>query len=240
MFEDSIMESAGKTSPNSKWMMLGSVTLQGLALVALLVVPILYPEALPRLSVPNLLLAPPQSRAPATQHQAQTTPAAARPAVLLLNLSNVSARISTLQRVASIGAETGPPQPPGSAQGPFNTGIADGMPNIVSATPPPVVRATPKGPVKVSSGVAAGQLLTPIRPVYPRVAIATRTEGTVIVEATISRLGTIENLRVVAGPALLQGAAVQAIRAARYRPFILDGEAVEVETTISVVFTLGS
>ena len=70
------------------------------------------------------------------------------------------------------------------------------------------------------------------------VAQATRTSGTVVLQATISRTGTIENLRVVSGPALLRQAALDAVKQWRYRPYMLNGQPVEVETAVSVEFTL--
>jgi protein TonB len=81
-------------------------------------------------------------------------------------------------------------------------------------------------------------LLTPIRPVYPAIAKAARVEGSVVVEAVISRMGTIESLRVVSGPTMLQSAALEAIRGAKYQPYRLNGEATEVQTTITVNFRL--
>jgi protein TonB len=86
--------------------------------------------------------------------------------------------------------------------------------------------------------VAAGQLLTPILPVYPVIAKTARIEGTVIVEATISRTGMIENAHAITGPPLLIPAAITAIAQARYRPYQLNSRPVEVETTIRVVFSL--
>jgi protein TonB len=65
-----------------------------------------------------------------------------------------------------------------------------------------------------------------------------RIAGRVELQATISRDGTIENLRVVDGPALLRAAAVDAVRQWRYRPYLLNGDPVEVETTINVDFRL--
>ena len=59
-----------------------------------------------------------------------------------------------------------------------------------------------------------------------------------ILQASISKTGTIENLRVVSGPALLRGAAMAAVRQWRYQPYLLNGEPVEVETTVNVQFTL--
>jgi protein TonB len=94
--------------------------------------------------------------------------------------------------------------------------------------------------VKVSAGVAQGMLLTPFHPVYPRIAIAARVEGTVVVQAVISKTGAVESLHVTSGPAMLAGAALDAIRGARYAPYRLSGEPVDVETTIRVVFQLGS
>jgi protein TonB len=93
--------------------------------------------------------------------------------------------------------------------------------------------------VAISSGVAAGLLLDPIRPIYPPIAKAARIQGTVVIEATVSRQGTIENLQVTEGPQMLRQAAIDAVAAARYRPFLLNGEPVEVQTSIHVIFSLG-
>jgi protein TonB len=83
-------------------------------------------------------------------------------------------------------------------------------------------------------------LLTPIQPLYPAIAKATHTEGTVVMEAVISKAGRIESLRAVSGPQMLRGAALNAVQAARYQPYRLNGEPTEVQTTITVVFRLGS
>jgi protein TonB len=101
-----------------------------------------------------------------------------------------------------------------------------------------VAPAAPKGPVHLSSGVVAGLLLKKTTPMYPPIAVAARVEGTVVLEATISASGSIQNLRVVSGHPMLQQAALDAVRDWRYRPFLLNGRPVEVETTINVIFTL--
>jgi protein TonB len=82
-------------------------------------------------------------------------------------------------------------------------------------------------------------LIAPIRPVYPSIAKAARVEGAVVVEAVISQTGTIESLQVISGPAMLQNAAVEAIREARYKPYRLNGQATEVRTTITINFRMG-
>jgi protein TonB len=102
----------------------------------------------------------------------------------------------------------------------------------------PVVRP-PTGPIHVPSSLIAGLLMRKTIPVYPPIAKVAGIEGTVVLAATISKTGTIENLRVVSGPAMLQQAALDAVKSWLYRPYLLDGEPVEVETTVNVVFSLG-
>jgi protein TonB len=104
----------------------------------------------------------------------------------------------------------------------------------------PKVKAQAPTKVAISGGVATGLLLQKTVPLYPPIAKAARVQGTVVLQATISKGGTIENLRVISGNAMLQGAALDAVRSWRYRPYLLNGEPVEVETTVNVVFTLGS
>jgi protein TonB len=96
-----------------------------------------------------------------------------------------------------------------------------------------------KTTVRVPSSAEEALLIRKTIPVYPPIGLAARAEGTVILAATISKTGTIENLRVVSGPALLQRAALEAVNTWRYRPYLLNGQPVEVETTVNVVFTLG-
>jgi protein TonB len=93
--------------------------------------------------------------------------------------------------------------------------------------------------LSISSGVMQGMLLLKTTPVYPPIAKAARVSGTVVLQATISKTGSIENLHVISGPAMLQQSALQAVRSWRYRPYLLNNEPVEVETTVNVIFSLG-
>jgi protein TonB len=93
---------------------------------------------------------------------------------------------------------------------------------------------------KVSGGVTAGLLLAPIEPVYPPIARAVGVQGAVVMDAVISKAGRIESLHVTSGPALLRQAAMTAVEAARYRPYLLSGEPTDVQTTITIVFLLGN
>ena len=103
----------------------------------------------------------------------------------------------------------------------------------------PKVKAEAPKKVNISAGVAVGMLLQKTTPIYPPIAKAARVSGTVVLQATISKSGSIENLKVVSGPAMLQQAALDAVRTWRYRPYLLNNEPVEVETTVNVIFTLG-
>jgi protein TonB len=103
----------------------------------------------------------------------------------------------------------------------------------------PKVKAEAPKKVNISGGVAAGMLLQKTVPLYPPIAKAARVSGTVVLQATISKTGTIENLHVISGPAMLQQSAMDAVKSWRYRPYLLNTEPVEVETTVNVVFTLG-
>jgi protein TonB len=90
----------------------------------------------------------------------------------------------------------------------------------------------------ISSGVAEGMLVRKIDPVYPRFAKDSRISGTVVLKATITKTGSIEGLQVASGPQVLGEAAVNAVRYWRYRPYMLNGQPVDVQTTINVVFKL--
>ena len=107
-------------------------------------------------------------------------------------------------------------------------------------TRPTVVKPSTPPKLSISSGVMAGNLLDKTVPQYPAIARAARIQGTVVLQATIAKDGTIQNLRVINGPPMLQQAAIDAARSWRYKPYLLNGEPVEVETTINVVFNLGN
>ena len=89
-----------------------------------------------------------------------------------------------------------------------------------------------------SAGVIAGNKLGGSTPQYPAIAKAARIQGTVVLQATISKTGTIENLRVLSGPPMLQQAALESVKTWRYKPYLLNGEPVEIETEITVKFKL--
>jgi len=98
--------------------------------------------------------------------------------------------------------------------------------------------AAPKRPVKVSAGVMTALLIHRVQPEYPRLAEAMRLSGTVELEARIGTDGTVQELEVVSGNPILARAAVEAVQQWRYQPTRLNGQPVQVETHITVTFSM--
>jgi protein TonB len=237
MFEDSLMESTGRIRTRSRYFAIGSFILQAALLAALAIYPFLHPARLPDRALIMLLTAPPVPPAPANLPQRPAT-AAIRQQIVMID--NPLAAPTRIPQQVDMSASEAPPAAVDTGFGKSASGSDSGLFRALGPSAPPVVKPAPaKGPMHVSSGVATGQLLAPIQPVYPAIARAAHIQGTVVVQAVISKQGTIEQLHVVSGPPMLQSAATEAIQRARYRPFMLNGEPVAVETTISVVFTMG-
>jgi len=130
--------------------------------------------------------------------------------------------------------------PPPASLGADGLGGGGSMDSVFNGHTQSNVKVTSSRPLAVSSGVANGMLIQKSPPVYPPMAKTARVSGTVELHATISKNGTIKDLSVVSGPAMLRESAVDAVRNWRYRPYMLNDQPVEVETTISVVFSLGN
>jgi periplasmic protein TonB len=202
-------------------------------LAALILIPLFYPEALTGKSISFLMTAPPvpveQPRPVVRTAQTQSAPSNARnafevPRQIPTNIYVPEQQEATEPNVAiMIPDGTGTPVPGGALHG---TGTS------------PVVVVAPVRPTTISSGVAIGMLIHKVVPQYPPIARTIRMEGEVVLQATISKTGAIENLRVVSGPPLLQQAAIDAVKQWQYRPYLLNGEPVEVETTVNVDFRM--
>ena len=109
--------------------------------------------------------------------------------------------------------------------------------NVIQIPPAmPKVVAPPK--VRVSSGVAQGLLIHQTKPVYPPLAMQARIQGTVLLQAVVAKDGSVQHLRVVSGHPLLVKAAMDAVKLWRYKPYRLNDQPVEVDTEITVNFTL--
>jgi protein TonB len=121
----------------------------------------------------------------------------------------------------------------------LNSNPNGAMGSVFNGPGRPKVKVEPPKIVNVSAGVAVGLLLQKTSPIYPPIAKTARVSGTVVLGATISKTGSIEGLHVISGPEMLRQAAEDAVRSWRYRPYMLNNEPVAVETTVSVIFSLG-
>ena len=106
------------------------------------------------------------------------------------------------------------------------------------AAPPPSPANTTKR-IRLGGNVQAAKLLAQPQPAYPALAIQARIQGTVVLHAIINRQGEVSELQVISGHPLLVQAALEAVRRWRYQPTQLNGDPVEVDTTITVSFVLG-
>jgi protein TonB len=235
MFEDATFESTGSIRTGSPSWMIAALALNSSIVLTLVLVPLIYPQALPRQLVSILMTAPPMppSAPPLREHPAARASSLDAPALddPMAAPRQIPASITVLHDVGPVPAgEVG-------AQSMDNE-THSGIPGAFGSQPGPrVVHAELKSPLRVPSALAAGLLIHKVIPQYPELAKVTRTEGAVVLSATIARDGTIANLRVVSGPALLQQAALDAVSQWRYRPYLLNGEPVAVETTVNVVFS---
>jgi protein TonB len=236
MFEDSTFESTGRIRTGSRGWMIATFIFNGAILFALILIPLIYPEALRRQAIAFLMEAPVPPPLPQAPPQQAAHPFHGAPEAQdghIFAPTRIPDRISIFKGSEDAPVGEYPGMEPGS-------GIPGGPgPIFRGQTAPRVVHPDVKAPVRVSSLVEAGLLIQKIVPQYPPMGKAMRVEGTVVLTATISKAGTIENLRVASGPAMLQQAALDAVKDWRYRPYLLNGEPVEVETTVNVVFTLG-
>jgi protein TonB len=239
MFEDSLVESrVAVVSAEKRWTAVASAALQAALAAVVIALPLLHPETLPiHVDAPKVLL-PLMPKPPVTVVETERAPSGstsnfAPPSesrrLIFIQTAGTETATNDAPSLAPIGV--GMSGPTGM---PVGLGIGEGHGPAVS-----VVTPKPAGPLRISSDLSEGMLLAPIRPVYPAIARAAGVQGSVVVEAVISKTGTIESLHVVSGSMMLQNAALEAIREARYRPYRLNGEAVEVQTTITVNFRIG-
>ena len=96
----------------------------------------------------------------------------------------------------------------------------------------------PNGPINVKPEIMQNQIVKKVTPVYPPEAKKAHVQGEVKLNAVIGKTGEVENLKVLSGDPMLQQSAMEAVRQWTYKPFLLNGEPVEVKTTITVTYTL--
>jgi len=249
MFEQTFVQT-GKT--NKTWTVLISFVIQCLLMGLLVILPMIYFDVLPAATLQSFLVAPPPPPPP------PPPPAAAPPKVVKIiprqfDAGRLMAPKSIPKEIAQIREEELPPPSSGvgGVVGGVAGGVAGGTPGgilggilggIPSAAPPPPPppkqeKATPQR-IRVGGNVQAANLINQVKPIYPPLAKQARISGTVELSAIIGKDGRVQDLKVVRGHPLLVQAALDAVKNWIYKPTLLNGEPVEVSTTIDVNFTL--
>ena len=237
MFEDSLIESGGRLRTKRGATTAISFVLQALLVGVLVLLPLIFTEALPKQQLMTFLVAPPPPAAAPVRVVKQ----------IQSDLVNGQLRTPTKipQKVQMIKEEDAPP--PDTSMAGVVGGVPGGVPGgqmggviggIISSTPVAVPHVATPQRVRVSLGVSQGLLIKKVQPNYPPLARQARIQGTVLLQAEISKDGTIENLRLINGHPMLAPAAIEAVKQWRYRPYMLNGEPVAVETQVQVNFTL--
>lgn len=254
MFEQVFVDGVGKTKSSS--MMMLAMAGEVLLVAIFVVLPMIYFDVLPSTTLKSFLVAPPPPPPP------PPPPAAAQiKAVKVIprqfDAGRLMAPKAVPKEIAQIKEDEMPPPSTGGvgvvggvpggvaggAAGGVLGGILSSVPTAINVLPPPPPKKeAPKEVVpqriRVGGNVQAANLTRKVQPTYPPLAKQARIQGKVILSAVISKDGTIQNLTVQSGHALLIQAALDAVRQWIYRPTLLNGEPVEVSTEIEVNFTL--
>ncbi len=133
-------------------------------------------------------------------------------------------------------AETPAPEAP-SMDVAASDASKNALSGIVSSVPASVPKPSGQA-VKVSQGVSQGLLIKRVNPTYPPQAMSARIQGSVLLDAHIGKDGSITSVKALSGDAVLAGAAVDAVKQWKYKPYYLDGQAIDIETQITVNFKL--
>ena len=210
----------------------------------MVLIPLIFTEALPKGQLMFLLVAPPPPPPPPPPAAA---PVQHRSKQVQTDIVNGELRTPTKipKKVKMIKEDEAPP--PAMAATGVVGGVPGGVPggsmggvigSVLSSTPVAVPKIATPTRVRVSSGVSSGLLIRKVSPTYPPLARQARIQGTVVLQAQISKDGNIQNLQLISGHPMLAPAAIEAVKQWKYKPYLLNGEPVEVETQVQVNFTL--
>ena len=244
MFSDSLLDSSTRERQRRSFATTVSFIFQCLIVTGLLIVPLMFTEALPTAQLVTMLVAPPPPPPP------PPPPAAVVEVIRQTDvLDNGQLRTPTRipRKVEMIKEEDVPPPANGGVVGGIPGGLPGGqlggvMGSILSSAPSiaMIPKLEPVKRIRVSQGVTQGMVVKKVEPAYPKIALAARVTGAVLLKAVIGKDGDIRELQVVSGHPMLVPAAIEAVKQWRYRPYLLNGEPVEVETNITVTFQIAS
>ena len=234
---------SGNFRPRSRWAAIGAVTFQALVLVTLIIAPLYRPLPLPKREMVTMLYFQPPAAAAgnATKLRAPMAPSASIPTpTSTVILAPVQKMRETLAPQAGItGGVVG--GVPGGLVGGIPGGAFGEMLNSAPSVPglaKPPVPPMPVKRIRVAARVAEANLIHDVPPQYPAEAGRARIEGTVVLMALIDKDGIVKDVRVESGLPLLAQAAIDAVKQWRYKPYLVNGEPVEVDSRITINFTL--
>jgi protein TonB len=238
LFHDSLVVSGAKSRPRNPWAAVGSVTVLSLLLLALVVIPLFHTDTLPKRETLTMLYVLPAAaasnvtRLPVLTSSSRNTPT---------NMTIPSA-VHTTQEALSA-----PPDTAGGLVGGVPGGVVGGITGGVlsevlrSTGSAPVLAKTPAPTpkrIRVPARIAEANLVYDVPPQYPPEAGRARLEGPVVLMAVIGQDGNVKDVRVESGLPILARAAIDAVKQWRYKPYVIDGEPVEVDSRITINFTL--
>src|SRR6185437_14531000 len=230
MFEQSLVESTHKVGTRKPTTMMVSLAIQVIVVAVMAIVPLIYYQLLPASSMTAFLSAPPPPPPPMPKivvHHIMSE----------VNTNNQIIAPRTIPKGIERVVETAPPPPVNIAN---TSSVGDAIGSLISnAPPPPPPPPPPPAPIKVGGSVQEAMCIACPKPSYPPIAKAAHIQGDVVLHAIIAADGTIKSLDVVSGNQLLVGEARRVVSQWRYHPMVLDGTAQEVDTTITVKFSLG-
>jgi protein TonB len=243
MFEDLVECSPVSKKTNKPWTVMVSMIFQVAFLGILILIPLIYTEALPKTMMATLLVAPPPPPPPPPP-PAPAQIVKVKPIQHLMQSGKLVAPKAIPKDIKIIKEEAEPPEMitgvsggvPGGVPGGSAGGVIGGVIGGVGANPAP-----PKPPqqrIRQGGNVTAAMILSRTQPIYPPLARQTRIQGTVKLHAIIAKDGSVQQLEVLSGHPLLVQSALDAVRQWRYKPTLLNGDPVEVDTTIDVIFSL--
>jgi protein TonB len=239
MFDEMVVSSPNPKKTNKPWTVVLSMIFQVAFLAVLILIPLIYTEALPKTMMATLLVAPPPPPPPPPPPIAQVVHI--KPQVHLMDAGKLVTP-KVIPKDIKIIKEDAPDMSGmqggvvGGVAGGQMGGVIGGVIGGVGAAPPPPKPAQQR--IRQGGQVQAAKLVNKVQPLYPPLARQTRISGTVRLHAIIAKNGSVEQLEVISGHPLLVQAALDAVRQWKYQPTTLNGENVEVDTTIDVIFSL--
>ncbi len=237
MFDELVVSghTAEMAHTHKPWSVGVSVIIQAAILGTILLIPLIYTQTLPNAMINTFLVAPPPPAPPPPPQQAVVRQV--QPKTFAVNRMVAP---TVIPKQVEIAKDEAPPSVATSDTAGVPGGTGDVLGGIgTGVAPPPPPPAAKPDRIRVGGDVQSASLLRQVTPEYPAIAKSAHVTGTVTLRAIISRDGSVEKLQYVSGPAMLMTSAMSAVKEWKYRPTMLNGQPVEVDTTVQVVFSLG-